>query len=286
MSLGGDFYLEATQPGRVMFACLQRGDVAAALNAVHYDSLVCAFHMAVGRVRRQAGVGDERVVALLPEVEMHAAVVATTHSQQRAVAIWNQHQSSLVAVVGRLLGAVVEVHLGIQGLGIGDALASVTNSSALDVRVKGPMTELQTALGTYDQWLRWCASTLDADPWLNRAWRRARWRRRAVATLVVMAAVAAVTWAGCRWREGQASDESAGSEAATGAGASVEPSSGEPSSAPPTSPLPASSAAARPRPVRLTPAPASRPACLRACVARCSDDSNCERACAAGCPLP
>ncbi len=281
MSLGGDFYFEATQPGRVMGACLQRGDLAAALHAVHYDALVHALHMAVERVRRRAGVSRERVVALLPEVEMHAAVVATTESQQRAVAICNQHHSSLVAVVGRLLGAVVEVQLGIQGLGIGDALASVANSTTLDVRVKGPMTELQAALGTYDQWLRWCSSTLDGDPGLNEAWRWARTRRRAVWVVASLAFVA-MGCGGWRWW----TRNSSGELAAGATSATVAPLPPSPETSPQATPSSSSSSPPRSRSVHPAAPPASRTACLRACVAKCSDDANCERTCAAGCPLP
>jgi hypothetical protein len=280
MSLGGDFYLVATRPGGVMAACLQRDDVAAALNAVHYDALAYAFHMAVESVRRQAGVSRERVVALLPEIEMHAAALATTESQQLAVVIWNQHQSSLAVVVGRLLGAVFEVSLGIQGLGIGDALASVTNSSALDVRVKGPMTELQAALGTYDQWLRWCASTLDGDPGLSEAWRWARTRRRATWGVALLA-VAAIGWGGWRWWTSSASGEA--TAAATSATVATVPPSPETSSQ--AMPSSASSSPSRPRPAHPPAPPPSRTACLRACVAKCSDDPGCERTCAAGCPL-
>jgi hypothetical protein len=340
MSLGADFYIEAARPWHTMVACLQRQDLSSALNAVSYDCLVRAFRTGVERVCRQAGVTRETVTALLPEAEMQQAAAATTESQGQAVGVWNQHQNSLTVKARQALGFLFDVHLGLDGLGLGDALTSWANSKVQDVRLQGPMAELQAALGTYDQWLQWGARKLDDESALNEAYRSARWKRRGVAA-VIIGAVASLGGTGVHiWM----TDTSKG--LAASASASIAPPTPTvvvpaaaisapmpvpvtpPASAPSVHAAKPPSLSARPspqktsaaasnangdcscngdlvclmncparssvsaapvRPVEAAPTPPAstitRPACLRSCIAKCQDDPNCERTCAAACPL-
>ena len=284
MSLGTDFYLEASRPWSTMTMLLQRREFGVALNAVHYRSLVVAFHAAVERVRRDARVPRETIVLLLPEMELDGAALATAEPHGRAVEIWNEHQGALSTIVGGIIDGLVVGSLGIPNLGIGSAL----NGFLLDARLEGPFSELQAALQGYDQWLRWCGSILDGDIALTEAHRRARWLRRGAWTGVILGGLGMVGVVGYLsiGALSEAADEpstaTTADEASAPASASVPP--------PPTARQVASSPrpAIKPalvKPAPATPAPTSRGACLRSCVDACHDDANCERTCAASCPV-
>ena len=168
-----------------------------ALNAVHYQNLANVFHVGVERVRREAQVPRDTIVLLLPEAEMNAAARATAEPHQRAVAVWNEHQSSLSALVGGFIDGLVEAKLGIPNLGIGNAL----NGFLRDARLEGPFTELQAALLGYDQWLQWAASMLDGDAALAEAHKRAQRRRRVMkaARVLGIAGVVGLGGLGIHW---------------------------------------------------------------------------------------
>lgn len=292
MSLGSDFYAAAAYPVCVMVTCSRQGNYRGALAAVHYDALAGAFHAAVDRVRRQAGVSREAVVILLPDVQMHAAVLATNESYQRALVVWNQHQNSLTAVVGRALGAVFDFKVGVQGSGIGDAFMSVMNSVVQDVRLKEPFADLAAALQDYDEWLRWCISILDGDIALNETYAKTTQRRRWIKIACAVGTVGLVGGGFAIYRSTLSPVPSAPS--ATVVTVEMPPSTSvlaplasastlNTRRAPPVAPI----RAAPGKPLPSTPAaatPASRAACLRTCIATCHDDASCERTCAASCP--
>jgi hypothetical protein len=111
---------------------------------------------------------------------------------------------------------------------------------------------------------------------------------RLIALVAAMAIVAGGAVAAALWLRSGGAAPGAGVPAAVSVSmVTSEPPSAAPPSAVPPEPattLPATvnapHAAARPA----APAPVSRTACLKACVAKCNDDASCERSCAATCP--
>jgi hypothetical protein len=260
MSLGQMFYEDAARPQGVMMAFFQRKDVASALNVVTYECPENAFNVGVERVRRECRVSREAIVLLLPIAEMSAAALAVGGPQRRMVEVWNQHQNSLTAVIGRIAGALVEVTLGIGGLGLGDQLAAAANNLFQDARLAEPFGELERALNGYEQWLRWAADRLNQDGALVEARAREMRRRRLVklATAVAVTSMGAVGVAVWARSNSAARDGASPSEVTTSPSASAVVPTAAPSA--PSEAVPSASAPVRTARPRATARPASTPA--------------------------
>jgi hypothetical protein len=191
MTLGGIFQQNALSPIRSAEQMLHRQQVAEMLNSVCADRLAAALANGAKAVARAAGVGEQVVNGILPvnhgtELLGHVAV-----SQQGAVEVWNQHQSSVAGFLQGFLGGFVEGYLGIVGSGVGDFLSQLAGGFARDTRLHGPMQELVQLLTEYEQYVQHCAALLDANAGLARA-RKASRRRAALGWATALLAVIAI----------------------------------------------------------------------------------------------
>jgi hypothetical protein len=287
VSVGRQFYSSAIAPVQAMHDLLARKNIALALDAVQCQHLTAACEGAVDVVARDAGASRAAVRDLLPAAEARAAAEASADSQQRAVAVWGQHENELTGVVVRGLGWLADSHLGpLGGFGLGGVLLSRVGDFFRDTRLDGPLKELAGALQVYDEVLNRCGAILDADQSLRaggpRGTRRAaRW---AVVALAVAAggAVATAIWA----RSTNATTNAGIPPPAVSVSITPEPPPAPTLLAPlPPAVVPPAAVTKRsPAQRPAASAPMSRAACLQACVAKCNDNASCERSCAATCP--
>ncbi len=292
MKLDHAFYCIAAQPLR------GTRDVGVWLNSVHCQRLAWAFEAGIKKVAEAARVDPTSVITLLPVAETNAAAWASAEHQRLASEVWRQHEGSLAHGVSKVVAFLVEDKLGLEGTGVGDFITHIGGGFLRDARLAGPMKDLSTSLGVYEQWLRRCAYILAADPSLQQAHARAR-RRRAL--LLVSALGTAMVMVACliAWWIVDAQPAPSIPTAATAIVAPPEVPVAQPPapSAPTATPVGPKARPVAPPPKAPTgsagtgsavtpPSPPahSRTACLQACVGRCQDDADCERNCAGGCP--
>ncbi|KYF57783.1 hypothetical protein BE04_39490 [Sorangium cellulosum] len=189
MTLGGIFQQNALAPIHWAEQMLRRQQVAEMLNTVCADRLAAALANGAKAVARAAGVGEQLVHGILPVNHGTELLGRVAISQQGAVEVWNQHQSSLAGLVQGFLGGFFEGYLGIEGSGVGDFLAQLAGGFARDARFRGPMQELVQRLTEYEQYVHHCAALLDANPDLERAWRASKRRTALGWTTAVLAVV-------------------------------------------------------------------------------------------------
>lgn len=191
MTLGGIFQQNALSPIHSAEQMLRRQHMAEMLNSVCADRLAAALANGTKAVARAAGVGEQMVNGILPVNYGTELLDRVAISQQGAVEVWNQHQSSLAGFLQGFLGGFVEGYLGIEGSGVGDFLSQLAGGFARDTRFRGPMQELVQLLTEYEQYVHHCAALLDANAALGRAWRASR-RRAALGWTAALLAVGAV----------------------------------------------------------------------------------------------
>ena len=209
MTLGGTFQQNALAPIRSAEQMVRRQQVSEMLNGARTDRLAATLASGVRAVARAADVGEPMVNGILPVDHGTELLGRLGVSQQNAVEVWNQHNSSVTGFLQTFVGGIVEGYLGIEGSGVGDLLSQLAGGFARDARLHGPMQELAQLLTEYEQYVIHCAALLDANAELQRAKiasdRRAL-RGCAIAVLVLVAIGIAVWRYIVRDTSGQSSD--------------------------------------------------------------------------------